>query len=73
MTDQTPPKKKAAAKKRVPAITVRTAKPKSHFRRAGLDFTNDVLTIAIADITDEQLEALRAEPMLVVEDTEIEA
>jgi len=65
--------KKAAKKEAVPAIFVRCAKPGGRFRRAGFDFTHQGISIALDAIDDEQLKALRNEPMLVVKDSEITA
>lgn len=47
-------------------ITVRTKHGKP-FRRAGLAFGKEGLVLKTADLTDEQLEAIEAEPMLIVE------
>lgn len=45
----------------------------AQFRRAGLVFTSEPRTIPLADLTEEQLEALRAETNLVVVDVELPA
>ncbi len=45
------------------------SRPES-FRRAGYAFTGAATTIPLADLTDDQVAALRAEPQLVVVDTE---
>ncbi len=69
MSEQAP-KKKTAARKASPAILVRCARPGGRFRRAGYDFTHDATRIDLADLSEEQVEHLRNEPMLVVEDIE---
>lgn len=44
-----------------------------HFRRAGFAFTGEARVIPLSDLTDDQVEQLKAEPMLVVQDVEIKA
>ena len=63
-------KAKAKKKEKVAALRVR-AKAKS-FRRVGLTFGEQPTDIALADLTKDQVAALKAEPMLVVEEVEIE-
>ncbi len=67
-------KKKAAAKPPAPAkpvvgLTV-TCRGDS-FWRAGRHWTSKPITVALEDLTEEQIEQLKAEPMLMVEDVEI--
>lgn len=52
-----------------PAIKVVCATP--GFRRGGHAFGPEATVIAIGDLNKKQLEAIRAEPLLVVVDTEI--
>jgi uncharacterized protein (UPF0218 family) len=52
-----------------PAIKVVCATP--GFRRGGHAFGPEPTVIAIGDLTKQQLAAIRAEPLLVVVDTEI--
>ena len=40
------------------------------FRRAGHRFGKEPVTLRLADLTDEQVAMLKAEPMLVVTETE---
>lgn len=42
-----------------------------HFRRAGHVFTGEARVIPLSDLTDEQVEQLKTEPMLVVQDVDI--
>lgn len=43
------------------------------FRRAGLGFTRDGVELDTADLSKEQLEAIKAEPMLAVVEHESKA
>lgn len=64
--------KAATAKgKKVPALRVQ-AKAAS-FRRAGLTFGREEQVIALDKLTDEQVAAIKAEPMLAVIEDEAEA
>lgn len=58
------PAAKAPAKK--PGLIVSTRKGVKSFRRAGLAFTEADTTIAVDSLKAEQIEALKAEPMLNV-------
>lgn len=49
------------------------ARPQGGFRRAGLHFSSEGTTLALSDLTADQLEALRAETQLVVVDVDIPA
>lgn len=42
------------------------------FRRAGLTFSGEARTIPLAELTDEQVELLKGEPLLVVQEVDIE-
>jgi hypothetical protein len=53
-----------AAKKKVPVLEV-TAKSE-RFRRAGISFSKNVTRLVVADLKDEQIKAIKAEPMLSV-------
>lgn len=44
-----------------------------HFRRAGFAFTGEARVIPLSDLTVDQVEQLKTEPMLVVQDVEIKA
>ncbi|GEK71594.1 MULTISPECIES: hypothetical protein [Halomonas] len=63
---------KANAKPReggeIPAVFVRTRKRYGSRRRAGFRFTQEGLGIALSALSDEQLEALHADPALEVEE-----
>lgn len=62
--------KKTQTPKKVPALRIK-AKVKS-FRRAGLAFGEEPTTVAVNALRKDQVAALKAEPMLIVEDVEIE-
>ena len=47
------------------------ARPQT-FRRAGYAFTREPVTIALSELTPEQVELLKAEPSLVVQEVDIE-
>ena len=64
---------KQAAKASIKAIRVRSCSPQGTFRRGGEAFEREARTIPLKDLKKEQIEAIRKEPMLVVEDVEIEA
>lgn len=50
-------------------VTART----DHFRRAGHVFTGEARVIPLADLTEEQAEQIKTEPMLVAQEVDIEA
>lgn len=63
----------AAAKKaedKKPVLIVSTRKGVKSFRRAGLAFTEAETVIAVDSLKAEQIEALKAEPMLTVRETD---
>lgn len=51
---------------------LRVATKRDGFRRAGIEFTGST-TLPLSDLTPEQVEAIKAEPMLVVDEVDIEA
>lgn len=53
--------------KEVPTKLLVCSKP-PRFRRAGIEFTREKIEIETADLTDQQLEAIYNESMLVVEE-----
>jgi hypothetical protein len=57
----------------VKALRVRTLSPRGFFRRAGLDFTTEPVLLPLGDLSRDQVQALRAERMLVVEDVTVPA
>jgi hypothetical protein len=67
--DETKEEQSAAAK--VPALRIK-AKVAS-FRRAGLTFGVEPTDVPLASLKKDQVAALKAEPMLTVEEIEIEA
>jgi len=54
------------------ALRVVSKSPLGTMRRAGFVFEASAQVVALADITPEQAEAIRAEPLLDVTETEIE-
>lgn len=58
---------------KIKAITVSVVGENKFFNRAGHRWTQAPQTLSINDLTEEQLQALRAEPMLKVTDTELPA
>lgn len=42
-----------------------------HFRRCGFAFTGEATVIPLADLTEEQVEQLKKEPLLVVQEVDI--
>ena len=62
------PAAKAPAKK--PGLIVSTRKGVKSFRRAGLAFTEADTTIVLERLNDDQVAALKAEPMLTVREVE---
>lgn len=49
------------------------SRPAGGFRRAGLAFSAEGSTHALSDLTQEQVDLLKAEPQLVVVEVDIEA
>ncbi len=70
MTAPTPPAKEAKPKT-VPGIKVIARAER--FRRAGRVFTAEPTLIPLSTLDKKQVEALRAEPMLVVQDVDVPA
>lgn len=64
------PVKKALPGDMVPAITVRSI-PES-FWRARRQFTQEVQTIPLSELSEEDLAEIEAEPLLAVQRTEVE-
>lgn len=62
------PATKAPAKK--PGLIISTRKGVKSFRRAGLAFTEADTAIARESLNDDQIAALKAEPMLNVRETD---
>lgn len=56
--------------KPIPALKIR-AVPASGFNRAGRKWTKEAQIVPLSDFTKAQAAALKAEPNLVVEETEI--
>lgn len=54
----------------MPIIKVRSKSPS--FRRAGLSFTKEAVDLNTEDLSKKQLAALKAEPMLIIEEAEPE-
>ena len=54
-----------------PVAGLRVASKGASFCRAGRRFTRDATDIPLAELSAEQVEALRTEPSLVVQDVEI--
>jgi hypothetical protein len=63
--------KKPKPVKKVPGLRIK-AKAKS-FRRAGLVFSDQPTDVLLSELSKDQVAALKAEPMLVAEEIEIEA
>jgi hypothetical protein len=55
----------------IPALVVSSRSPMGSFRRAGREWTRESITLPLSELTDDQVKALRNEPMLVVSDTVI--
>jgi len=64
-------KKRPAAGPADKALRVTAKRPS--FWRSGLEFGATPRVVSLADLTPEQAEAIREEPMLVVEDVDAEA
>jgi hypothetical protein len=56
----------------VPAITVTSRSPMGSIYRAGRQWGPTDVTVPVSEFKKEQLDALRAEPLLVVSDTTID-
>lgn len=69
----TTPTKTEKKPAKVPALRVRSCSPSGTFRRAGEEFSREPRTIPLADLRQDQIKRIREEPMLVVEDVEIDA
>ncbi|WP_435100825.1 hypothetical protein [Arhodomonas sp. AD133] len=52
---------------------LRVSAKRARFRRGGLEFNRSETVVRLADLSDEQAEVIRAEPMLMVREDEIEA
>lgn len=65
-----PSPSKTAPIKPIPALAVR-ALPERGFWRADRHWTPEVQVVALSEFTEDQVAALRAEPLIVVEDVEI--
>lgn len=71
MTSETKPAGNKAPKiEKIKGLRVRSV-PK-HFHRAGHRFTQEPVEIALDELSKDAVTALKAEPMLVVEETTIE-
>ena len=49
---------------------LRVTTKRDGFRRAGIEF-NGTTTLPLSDLTPEQAEAIKAEPMLVVDEVDV--
>jgi hypothetical protein len=58
------------ARKKVPVLQV-VAK-RDGFRRAGIRFGSEPINVPIADLKKDQVTAIKAEPMLIAVETEVE-
>lgn len=66
MTKKTTPKAAGPATRGL-QVTSRTAS----FWRAGIQFTGEPRVVPLSELTDEQVEAITSEPMLVVHEVDI--
>lgn len=57
----------------VKGIFVRSLSPTGTFRRCGITFTRQGVGVALDAVTEAQLAAIKAEPMLIWEETEFPA
>ncbi len=66
--------KKAASKKKEarPGLFIGTRRGVARFRRAGFVFSREPYGIALEALTEEQIEQLKAEPSLVVEEVDFD-
>ncbi len=73
-TEVAAPDKSSTSKKpkKIPGLFIRSAR-KEGFRRCGFEFNAEGFGIALSALTDDQVKMLRKEPMLVVQDIEIDA
>lgn len=49
-------------------IGLRVTAKAAAFRRGGIEFTRETTIVSLEGMTDEQIESIRHEPMLVVEE-----
>ncbi len=56
----------------VKALKIRSTR-KAGFRRAGYRFSVEPTVISVADLSEEQIAALKAEPNLLVEEVDLDA
>lgn len=49
------------------------SRPAGGFRRAGINFSAEGSTVPLSELTADQVEAIKAEPQLVVVDVDIAA
>ncbi|ACB34508.1 hypothetical protein Lcho_2242 [Leptothrix cholodnii SP-6] len=61
----------ATKPKTLPAITVTSRSPRGNLWRAGRDWSAQPTTVAISELSDAQIAALKAEPLLLVQNAEI--
>jgi len=65
-------KKKVAAKKSTNQVAILFVKcKKDHFHRAGIRWVKNGFGVLVSDLTDEQIDAIMSEPMLVAEEGSI--
>ncbi|MGA0610563.1 HI1506-related protein [Caldimonas sp. KR1-144] len=55
-----------------PIKALKVISRRDSFRRAGFEFTGEAKTLPLDELTDDQVEALKAEPLLVVSEVDIE-
>lgn len=62
----------AAATERplMPALRVRSCSPMGTFRRAGFRFSAEPEVLFLEQLSEEQIKAIKAEPMLIVDEVE---
>lgn len=61
----------ATKPKMIPAVKVTSRSPRGSFWRAGREWSAEPTTVPVSELTKDQLAAVRAESMLVVENTEL--
>ena len=66
--EKKPAEKKPAKAKPIDGLFIRS-KSKYGFRRCGFQFCADGVGIALSALTPEQIETLKAEPALIVEES----
>lgn len=59
--------------KTIPAITVTSRSPRGNLWRAGRDWSAQPTTVATSELTVDQVNALKGEPLLLVQDAVITA